>query len=343
MTMTEKENLMRVINGLEPEWLPRMGVLFYKNDPENHKPSCINAMPSYLPPRRSKKGGRVSDFGIEYEPTASMGGQELPIPNDFILDDITRWRDVIKAPSLEGVDWESVAKKAIAHVDRKESAVELRLNSNFFSHVMNFMGFTEGLCALQEEPDEVLALNEYMADYFEKVALNLVDLIKPDICGMSDDNSTARSPFISNEMYKRLFKPFHMRMAKIAMDRNIPIDMHDCGRCEDFIEDWRDFGVKLWNPAQISNDLPGIKKKYGKSLVLVGCWDSQGPASWPWTSEEVIRQAVRDCIDAYAPDGGFCFWGSIYGHDNDPRAKDHALWVTDEYNKYGRAFYKRLG
>jgi hypothetical protein len=66
------------------------------------------------------------------------------------------------------------------------------------------------------------------------------------------------------------------------------------------------------------NDLHGIKKKYGNSLILTGCWDSSGPVSWPSASEELVRAEVRKTIDNYAPGGGFVFWGSVYGEKGDP-------------------------
>ena len=343
-TMTEKENLMRVVNGLEPAWVPRKGIVpFADVDTEGHKPCCVDFFPMIFPPKVGPSGGRIDVYGVEYEPTDSTDGMQLPAPNRFILDDITKWRDVIKTPSLEGVDWEAIAKKSLENIDRGESAVQMVSDAGYFQTLTNFMGFTEGLCALQEEPEEVMALYDYLAEYNEKIVLSLIDIVKPDFLGMGDDNATARSPFISVDMYKRLMKPYQARMGKIAQDRGIPVDMHDCGRCEDFIDDWLEFGVKIWNPAQVSNDLKGIKKKYGNKLVMTGCWDSQGPAGWPGTSEEVVRQAVRDCIDAYAPGGGFCFWASFYGAKGDVKAREHAFWITDEYNKYGRTFYKRQG
>ena len=344
MMMTEKENLLRVIRGQEPAWVPRKGATpFPEADPEHHKPCCVRAMPQLFPPRIGPGGGRMDIFGVEFEPTDSAFGQELPIPNKFILDDITKWRDVIKTPSLEGIDWEAVARRSVENVDRRESAVELGTHVGYFQTVMNFLGFTEGLCAMQEEAEEVYALCDYLATYYETIAKNLIHFMKPDLFCITDDTATARSPFFSVEMYRKLFKPFHVRLAQIALDADIPINMHNCGRCEDFIEDWLDFGVSFWNPAQTSNDLAGIKKKYGNSLVLHGCWDSSGPADWPGADEELVRQAVRDCIDAYAPGGGFCFWAASLYHKNDEKARDHAFWVTDEYNKYGRTFYKRQG
>jgi len=344
MTMTERENLLRVAQGLEPAWVPRKGATPFTDDPENHKPCCVNAWPNLFPPTPLPGGGRVDMFGVEYEPTDSTGGMALPMPNKFILDDITKWRDVIKVPSLEGIDWEAVGRKSVENLDRTESCIGMGTHVGYFQHLMNFMGFNEGLIAMHEEPESVLELYEYLAEFYETIARNLIGYIKPDFFGITDDTATARSPFISMEMYRKLVKPYHARLAKIGVDAGAYIEMHNCGRCEDAIDDWREFGVSFWNPAQVSNDLVGIKKKYGNSLVLNGCWDSQGPEGWPGADEELVRQAVRDCIDTFAPGGGFCFWTSIYGAKGDEeRARQHALWVTDEYNKYGRTFYKRQG
>ena len=343
MTITERENLLRVAQGLEPAWIPRKGLFPFADDPENHKPCCVGAFAMVHPPQRSASGARIDIFGVEYEAVDSIGGGELPAPNKFILDDITKWRDVIKVPSLEGIDWRALGEKATEHIDRTESCVGMGTHVGYFQHLMNFMGFSEGLVALAEDPEECLELFEYLAEYYETIYKNLIDYIKPDFYTITDDTATARSPFISREMYQRLIKPYHARLAKIGQDRDCYIEMHNCGRCEDFIEDWRDFGVSFWNPAQIDNDLQGIKKKYGNSLVLNGCWDSSGPPGWPGAPEELVRQAVRDCVDTYAPGGGFCFWASLYGAKDDQRVKDHAFWITDEYNKYGRTYYQRQG
>ena len=89
------------------------------------------------------------------------------------------------------------------------------------------------------------------------------------------------------------------------------------------------------------NDLVGIKKKYGNRLVLEGCWDSSGPAGWPGTPEKVVRAEVRKCIDTFAPGGGFVFWASTYGAPDDEEIKNKARWIAEEYDSYGRNFYKK--
>jgi len=325
--------------------VPRKGNLpFADVDPEQHPLCCVNAMPVVFEPKYSPGGGRIDVFGVEYEATDSTGGMDLPMPNKFILDDITKWRDVIKAPGLEGIDWRAIAEKSVGHIDRRESCVSMGTHFGYFQHLMSFMGFSEGLIALYEEPDECMELFEYLAVFFETQAKNLIEYIRPDFFTIMDDTATARNPFISIGMYRKMIKPFHARLAKIGLDHGCFVDMHNCGRCEDAIDDWLEFGVSFWNPAQTMNDLAGIKKKYGNRLVLNGCWDSSGPAGWPGADEQLVRRAVRDCIDSFAPGGGFCFLASFYGaKDDEERARRHAFWIADEYNKYGRTFYQRQG
>ena len=54
-----------------------------------------------------------------------------------------------------------------------------------------------------------------------------------------------------------------------------------------------------------------------------------------------MKQAVRDCIDAYAPGGGFIFWASTYGAPDDQDFLNRARWISEEYDAYGRTFYKK--
>jgi hypothetical protein len=337
--MTERENLKLVLEGKESAWVPRYNL--GPNPIGVRSAALASAAIEPLMGTIKPDGGRVDIWGVEYTPTESTDGMALPTPGRFILQDITRWRDVVKAPDVSHVDWEAVAKKSVENINRDEIAVSLGGGGGVFMQLMNLMGFTEGLVAMAEAPDDVYELFDYMTSFYEEPMKKLVHYIKPDLFSLGDDTATARNPFISPKMYRELVKPFHARMAKIATDEGIPVDMHCCGHCEVFIDDWLDFGVRVWNPAQLMNDLVGIKKKYGNRLVLAGCWDSSGPASWSNATEELVRAEVRKSIDTFAPGGGYMFWGSVYGAKGDEHAKLRADWVADEYNKYGRTFYQK--
>jgi hypothetical protein len=119
------------------------------------------------------------------------------------------------------------------------------------------------------------------------------------------------------------------------------IVFHNCGRCEDFIPDMLDFGVRYWNPAQTSNDLLGIKEKYKGKLTICGGWDFIPPLDREITEEEV-RMKVRETIDKYAPGGGYVFQGGIMGSADTPELNQtRAGWIADEVYNYGSAFYKK--
>ena len=333
--LTEKENLLMALRGEVPEWVPRN---MYPSP--GHPPASAGAGPSFLNARRTPQGG-FDIWGVEFVTTKDTGGMAIPKPGRFILDDITKWRDVIKAPDISDIDWETMAKKDLERIDRTQTAVSASVHVGYFQSLCNFMGFNEGLMAMIEEPEEVYELFEYMSSFWVQICSKIRDYYKPDIWGVTDDTATATNPFISPETYRNLVKPFHKREAAFGVEMGIPVNMHNCGRCEDFIDDWLDIGVTCWNPAQTMNDLPGIKKKYGNKLVLMGCWDSSGPAGWPGATEEVVKQAVRDTIDAYAPGGGFVFWASTYGAPDDEDFLNRKRWITEEYDAYGRTFYKK--
>ena len=326
--MTERENILKVYNKEVPEWVPE------------YTRSKAGCMCSFLMGNRGPNGG-TDIFGVPFTPSPeSADGASLPTPNAFILKDITKWRDVIKVPDISHIDWEALAKKDQANIDFENRAVSMSIHVGYFQHLMNFMGFTEGLCAMYEEPEEVVALMEYLSDFYVEIAKNMVRYYKADILDIVDDTATALNPFFSLEMYRELFKPYHARLAQVGVDAGMFIEMHNCGRCEDFIDDWMEFGVTVWNPAQIMNDLQGIKAKYGRDLVLCGCWDYSGPVGQAGATEEFVRSEVRKCLDTYAVDGGFIFWNYVLGHTNHPDLADKLRWIDEEVYSYGHQFYK---
>lgn len=336
--ISDKENLMMFMRGEHPLWVPRYYIL--NNPYTKHPNAALMCSPSFLDARRTREGG-FDIWGVEFVTTAETGWMAMPKPNQFILDDIRKWRDVVKAPDISGLDWEEMAKKDLKPINRETTAVVGSLNFGYFQQLMAFMGFSEGLCAMYEEPEEVKALLDYISDFFLEVAKKTIHYYKPDIMALTDDTATALNPFISVGMYRELIKPYHLKQCKPAIDAGIPVMMHNCGRCEDFIDDWFDLGVTAWNPAQVMNDLDGIKKKYGNKLGLCGCWDSSGKANWDDATEEYVRQTVRDTIDRFASGGGFCFWGSIYGPPDSVVLQNRKRWITEEYDSYGRNFYNK--
>jgi uroporphyrinogen-III decarboxylase len=297
-------------------------------------------------PTFSFTGKRVDQWGVTYVGNAEAGFGQLPEPGNYILQDIRDWKKVLvpKKPEVmtESAYKDMVAKaKPPAYVDLHESAAVGMAMFGPFQQLMAFMGFNEGLAAMYEEPEEVYELFDWMCDLYEPMAKYMVEYSNIDIFGMGDDSATRYNPFVSVDMYDRLLKPFYLRQSKYAMERGIPAEFHNCGRCEDYIPSMMDFGVKLWDPAQTDNDLVGIKQKYRGKWAVLGGFDFQVPLTWPEVSEEEVREQVRAAFAKFAPGGGWGFMGRIMTAAGDPLGDKYNGWLMDEVYTLADDYYAK--
>ncbi|MDR3123225.1 MAG: veratrol--corrinoid protein metyltransferase [Treponema sp.] len=346
MGKTAKENYLCLGRGEMPDYVPFGGP--YKDRIPTAMAGPFEVfMPkgmSFFPaPGATPPTEFVDLWGVPHVATKETGYAALPKPGVFILEDIRDWRRVVKHPlTWENYDLEAMAKKQLEPVDRSQTAVSMMFSMQSpFQQLCGFMGHTEALVAMHEEPEAVHELLDYLMEWYEPLVVKSLDVFKPDLLGIADDTATKDYPFFSVAMYREFFKPFYSRIAKHATDRGVWIEFHNCGRCEDFIPDMLDFGVRYWNPAQTTNDLLGIKEKHRGRLVICGGFDFVPPVDREVTEEEV-RQSVREAIDKYAPGGGYVFMGGIMGSADTPELNQKvAGWLADEAYNYGSDFYKK--
>jgi len=312
-----------------PEYIPSM-----------FEQSQVGISEELLTPPSAPNGLIVTALGVEYVGSKDLMNGAMPTPGKILLDDITKWRDVIKRPDTSGRDWEGYYKKQTKDFDREKYVVYIGGGGDYFLTLISFMGFENAMFALYEEPEEVKALLEYVSDFYIEVMKQQLYYVKPDVYGIMDDDAAYRAPFISLEMYREFFKPLHKRHADLALENGCYLDRHDCGKCEQFIEDWLEMGISSWNPAQVTNDLKGIKKKYGRRLIISGGWDSQGEMSKPDVDRNLLRDALVEYVDTFAPGGGFVFSAMMVGNTNDPVYVQKREFVKDFYFDYVKNWYK---
>lgn len=328
------------LHGECPEWVPNYNTLAGTVGP-SHYPVVL-LTPPYIGKHRTFGVGGTDIWGVRYIPTEDTGGATLPEPNNFILDDVRKWRDIIKAPDVTGFDWEKMAADHIkaANIDREQTAVSFDVHFGYFQHLMAFMGFSEGLCAMYEEPEEVKALLHYICDFYCMVTERMIDYYKPEVLSLKDDSASWTTPFVSPEIYEDILLPLYTRHAKFANDRGIPISFHNCGKCESQLDALVSIGVRLWDPAQTCNDLAGIKAKYGNKLVIAGGWDARGRLVEDDVTDEELYDSVRQVFDLLAPGGGYVFAGGFLGRRGDPVAKHRNEVIHKAAAEIGRSFYK---
>ena len=335
----QKENFMTVLRGGCPDDVPTYHALTSGES----RPNTVLLLPPFLTAHRQAGRGGRDIWGVDYVPTASTAGATMPAPGRYILDDVRRWRDVIRAPDLSGFDWAGMARRHLeaAQVDRSVTTVSLDLHFGYFQHLMAFMGFENGLLALYEEPEECRALLDYLSRFYLTVLENVIDHYRPDILAIKDDTAAEHAPFLSLEMYRSIFLPLYDRQAAYGRNRGLPISFHLCGKCELYLEDLVGIGVTLWEPAQTSNNLAAIKRRFGNRLVIAGGWEPRGRLLEADVTDEEIARSVRDTIYTLAPGGGYCFCGGYFGLAGDADSQHRTQVVNETYLQCRAAVYDR--
>jgi len=295
MSLTPKENYLRMLAHKEYEFVPSM-----------LEPYMTGVTDELLTPQAAPNGPVVTGLGVTYVGSPENGFGAMPKPGEILLEDITKWRDVVKLPDLSSRDKEAYYKKRAEHVDREKFAV-VTDGGDYFLTLVSLMGFEGALLAMHEEPEEVIALLTHISGFYTQVMKDIFYYVKPDVYILMDDDAAYRAPFFSLDLYKKIFKPFHKLHCDIALENGAFINRHDCGKSEQFIDDWLEIGVREWNPLQISNDCKAIKQKYCGRLVMNGAWDSQGVFSTSNVDEKFLRDSLIEYVDTFAPGGDFVF------------------------------------
>lgn len=116
--------------------------------------------------------------------------------------------------------------------------------------------------------------------------------------------------FISKDLYKDLFKPFHAKVNNwIHENTGWRSFMHTCGAIEPLISEFIDAGFDILNPVQISAagmDPPVLKKKYGKHITFWGGGvDTQ--KTLPFGTVKQVKEEVKRLIEIFSTGGGFVY------------------------------------
>ena len=153
-----------------------------------------------------------------------------------VLEDITQWREVIKWPDLDAMDWENATK--IDHVDerfdRTEHAFIIWLQNGPFERLHELMGFENSLIALLEEPEEVKAFFDRWIEYRCKLLDYICKYYKPDVLQVSDDSGTQLAPFYSLDVWEELMHPYWNAMGEQIRKNGVIPELHSCGHSEQF-------------------------------------------------------------------------------------------------------------
>lgn len=162
------------------------------------------------------------------------------------------------------------------------------------------------------EPDEVEklldALMERHLAALEKVCAAVGDVV--DILRFGDDLGTNDGPFMSPEIYRKLFKPRHTQLCDyVHKHSGMKTFLHSCGSLRALMPDLIEAGYDILNPVQTTArgmDPVELKREFGRDITFWG-----GGCNTRWVLNRAAPDEVYDYVsrtlDIFMPGGGYVF------------------------------------
>jgi len=145
-------------------------------------------------------------------------------------------------------------------------------------------------------------------------------------------------PFIAPMSYRKLFKPFHVKINEwIHTHTAWKSFIHSCGSVWALLPDFVDAGFDILNPVQCSAanmDPRRLKQTFADRLTFWGGGvDTQ--RTLPFGTPDEVRAEVRERIRTFGAGGGFVFNTTHNVQARVPRANLLALYeAVREYGRY---------
>lgn len=327
--MTERENALVAIRHGRPEWVP----CFY---------TAYAPMGSSVLNDQGERGKGGRDmFGSLWVATADTGYSLIHSPNEHILDDVRDWRNVVKFPDLESLDWAGGAARDLAGIDRGEKLVCMFTLVGPFNRLEALMGTPQAMVAMLDEPEACKDFFDAYTDFKIAIAEKYARHYQPDIYVAGDDVCMSTGTFMNPGIYRDLLWPAARREAQAAIAHGMIVEHHVCGKAEAILPDIVATGASVWQMAQSMNDLATLMPRYRHEICFHGGWDSIGPATQKDATEADVRGEVRRCIDAYAGDGNYMLFPVLFSDPADPRTELRMQWVADECRHYPPSYARR--
>ena len=314
-----RENYIRVATGQKPVWMPAYG--FESN---TCWPDVIEEHP--VPEEDGKDW-----WGVEWIMQEDIGGMMVK-PFTRTLSEFSKWKEELKWPDLDSVDFASDGEKISSRFDPDRPHI-YQCVEGIFERLHELIPFDETLEAMVEEPELVAEFFDRMADYKIKLCSKVFENYgRIDGVLYHDDWGYQRCGFFSNQMFEELLVPPTKKVMQFLKSQGKFIELHSCGKNIQYVPYMIDMGIDMWNPQRDINDPPMLKEKYGDKMTFV--FPIKGLDA-PHMEESDIRRLVREFVDFYGK-GGRIMASIMVPKD----MQERAVIARDELYNYSLEYYK---
>jgi uroporphyrinogen decarboxylase len=208
--------------------------------------------------------------------------------------------------------WEQLRKKTLALRQQTDRALMVVCGCNLFEWGTFLRRMDNFLMDIYTEPRQVEVLLDALMEQhiatLEKVCRAVGDIV--DILRFGDDLGMDSGPFMSPEIYRRLFKPRHKQLCDfVKKNSRMKTFLHSCGSIYAILPDMIEAGYDIINPVQtncIDMDPVRLKKEFGSDITFWGggC-DTRTILNN--AAPQQVKDHVKERLEIFAPGGGFVF------------------------------------
>lgn len=319
--ITPRENILLALDHKKPVWMPV-------------RSCCAQLVNSKLsremPPSMEADG--YDWFGTFYKYSESQCSS-TPVHGAF--DEICQWREKLKWPDLDAIDWTAEGEG----FERDESrALFMYFNNGPFERLHMFEGFEQALVDLISEPEECREFFERVIDYKIELFNHLRDQYELDFIVATDDYGTERAPFFSIPLFKETLLEPNKRFVQAVKARGTRFVFHSCGMIDPFVpyfvEEMGVDGLEI----QTINNIEKIVKEYGDRVTVQYKADPNLVFN-DEAADEQLRGHARDIVDTY---GAQCNPGPGVIMNLQSSFEHSFMEMEDELYRYSSSLYSGL-
>ncbi|UWG98848.1 uroporphyrinogen decarboxylase [Dehalobacter sp. DCM] len=286
--LTKRQNLLETMKGGKPDRFVNqyeyMDIVLEVPTPGG----------GFCPPGQTVK----DNWGVTWSfPEGQIG--QFPVHDDAhkVLKDITKWKEVVKAPKINTSD--EAWAPAIAHankVDRNEQYCTAFYAPGVFEMTHHLMGVEDALMALYEEPEAMHELIDYITEHELEFAKVLIDKIHPDCLFHHDDWGSQKNSFVSPDMFEEFFLPAYKKIYGFYKANGVELIVHHSDSFgANLIPSMIEMGIDIWQGVMNTNNISELVKQYAGKITFMGGLHS-GLLDFPdWTPENCAKYVEETC------------------------------------------------
>ena len=288
--LSKKQNLIETINGGDPDrfvnQFEALGMIF--GDP-------VSAARG----RGGPGSTWVNSWGVTYSwPEGVPGGFPVHDEEHFVIKDITKWRDVVKAPTLDYPQeaWDQFKPKAEA-IDRNEVFATCMVAPGVFEQLHHLQGMDNALLNFYEEPEATHDLIDLLVDWEVRYANLLCENFHPEAIFHHDDWGSYRSSFLAPEMFEEFIVPAFRKIYGTYKDNGVQLVVHHSDSYVANLAGYmHEMHIDILQGCTTTNNVSKLVKEWGpKDVSWMGDLDNGVIDKADWTPELVARDVRRAC------------------------------------------------